>query len=58
MALFHTVRCNLVMSLDNVALVGGIVIAIGLILTIQRYLSNYRNKERQVSRKSEDNEPV
>jgi hypothetical protein len=46
------------MSLDNAALAGVIVIAIGLMLAIQRYLSNYRKKERQVSRKLEDNEPV
>ncbi|HXT75471.1 MAG TPA: hypothetical protein VN780_04220 [Candidatus Eisenbacteria bacterium] len=58
MALFRVVGCNLVMSLDNAALAGVIVIAIGLMLAIQRYLSNYRKKERQVSRKLEDNEPV
>jgi hypothetical protein len=58
MALCRVVGCNLVMSLDNAALAGVIVIAIGLMLAIQRYLSNYRKKERQVSRKLEDNEPV
>jgi hypothetical protein len=58
MALFLMMGCNLVMSLDNAALAGVIVIAIGLMLAIQRYLSNYRKKERQVSRKLEDNEPV
>jgi O-antigen/teichoic acid export membrane protein len=58
MALFRVVGCNLVMSLDNAALAGVIVIAFGLMLAIQRYLSNYRKKERQVSRKLEDNEPV
>jgi hypothetical protein len=58
MALFRVVGCNLVMSLDNAALAGVIVVAIGLMLAIQRYLSNYRKKERQVSRKLEDNEPV
>jgi hypothetical protein len=58
MAFCRVVGCNLVMSLDNAALAGVIVIAIGLMLAIQRYLSNYRKKERQVSRKLEDNEPV
>jgi hypothetical protein len=58
MALFEMAGFNLVMALDNAALAGLIVIVIGLILAIQRYLSNYRYKERQVSRKLEDNEPV
>jgi hypothetical protein len=47
MALFLMMGCNLVMSLDNAALAGVIVIAIGLMLAIQCYLSNYRKNERQ-----------
>jgi hypothetical protein len=46
------------MPLHDAALAGGIVTAIGLLLAIQRYLSNYRQKERQVRRKPESNEPV
>ena len=46
------------MPLHNALVVGGIVVAIGLMLAMQPYLSKYRQKERRVNRKLEDEERI